>query len=325
MLDYFFKTQFKFQRHFMRLRYLTEEERMKWTKEFILCITKEVYEILNLYPWKLHRKINVDYNKENFIEELIDVQKFLINIAIVNNVSVEEYFKKFVEKSAVVDQRYRQEFQLQNLKSAKNIAVFDLDGVLCDYDNFFTKEFNRKYKTNYINIEIIKQKAYKQYIEFKDIYRATGYKRRIPVIRRVKNIVRYLKIKHFKIIIISARPYKKYSRIFSDTLHWLKINNIKFDALYFDEEKEVKIIKELKNISFVVEDDLKHANLISLTNKRCYLLNKYYNQGFTQQNVIRTTSDELMKHIQGEVKKNDSRRNKRPNTPKTSQIQRLAE
>jgi NTP pyrophosphatase (non-canonical NTP hydrolase) len=82
----------------------------KLTKDYILHLTAEVGEVLNELNYKQHKakkKINIDKVKE----ELIDMQKYLLNIFLVWGVSPQEFIKLFNEKSYKVEQRYDMEKQ----------------------------------------------------------------------------------------------------------------------------------------------------------------------------------------------------------------------
>src|SRR3989304_1227605 len=87
-----------------------------------------------------------------------------------------------------------------------------------------------------------------------------------------KKLCDYLKSVGYKIVIISARPYEKYNRIFPDTLQWLNNNEIKYDAVYFEKDKHIKILKQLPNLSFVIEDNPEYANQIASQGYKVYLL-----------------------------------------------------
>lgn len=104
------KVQKKFQHHFYDPETLTDEEKTVLSKEFILAAHRELGEILNLLPWKNHRKyssLNVD--RLAFVEEAIDSLKFILNLFIVWGITSNEIGEAFVIKSDKVEERYKEE------------------------------------------------------------------------------------------------------------------------------------------------------------------------------------------------------------------------
>lgn len=268
------------------------------TKEFILHLITEAVEVLNEINWKIHRKkeydkINpiIDYNLK---EELIDVYKYLLSIMQFWDMSPEEFVEEFHRKSNVVEQRYKQEKEINLLKTKKVIGI-DIDGVLADYPksfiDFAEKETGMKFNLKTYNIadELNKILGNKKGDAIKHKYRMTGQKRFIDVIPGAKQALHKLS-KKYKIVLLSARPVKKYKRIFPDTIEWLKNNNLKYDAILWDANKEEKVIKEFPHMQFMVEDVREHANKLAREGYKVYLIGKYYNKGITNKKVIRVKS-----------------------------------
>jgi len=102
-------TQRNFQKNFFNPDNITEEEKIALSKEYILSMHRELGEVLNIMPWKLHRANEKDYNKEHLQEELIDCFKFLLNVCILHGMTPESFEKLFFEKSAIVEKRYSDE------------------------------------------------------------------------------------------------------------------------------------------------------------------------------------------------------------------------
>jgi len=113
-LQQIWEKQKSFQLNFFDPENITEEERIKLTKEFILCAHRELSEILNETPWKLHRSNKKEYNKEHVQEEIIDTFKFLLNICILQEFTPESFEKLFYKKSEIVEKRYVEEMSENN-------------------------------------------------------------------------------------------------------------------------------------------------------------------------------------------------------------------
>ena len=78
-----FERQKEFQANFYNIDNLTEEQKIKLTKEFILSMHRELGEILNIIPWKVHRQNNKNYDVNELHEEIIDTFKFMLNLCLI--------------------------------------------------------------------------------------------------------------------------------------------------------------------------------------------------------------------------------------------------
>ena len=108
-LNEIWQKQKEFQYHFYDPDALAEDTRVALTKEYILCIHRELGEVLNNTPWKLHRANNAIYDIPHAQEELIDCFKFLINLCILQGMTPESFKQLFFKKSKIVEQRYQDE------------------------------------------------------------------------------------------------------------------------------------------------------------------------------------------------------------------------
>jgi uncharacterized HAD superfamily protein len=127
--------------------------------------------------------------------------------------------------------------------------------------------------------------------ELKHEFRKSGELKNVGVFPGAKVFLNTLRNKDYKIVLLSARPYKKYRRIFADTQEWLSENGLVHDAILWDEDKMDRLIREFgeDNVEFFIEDNLENANSISKTTN-VYLINKSYNKGKINENVIRVNS-----------------------------------
>lgn len=273
-LEKIFEEQKDFQKYFYDPENISLEDKIKFTKEFILAVHKELGEILDTMPWKLHRKEDKNKSINNTVEEIIDCFKFLLNLCVIWGISSEKFTEEFFRKSAVVRQRYNQEI-LKIIEKTDKVCAIDLDDTLADSSEYFIEVYS---KLNG-NIKVFKNRAELkerlsalEYEEYKRWYRESGEKINIPVKKGAKELCDNLKKAGYKIVIISARPYEKHNRIFPDTLQWLKENEIQYDAIYFERDKHIKILKELPNLDFIIEDNPICAKEISEQGYKVYLL-----------------------------------------------------
>jgi len=244
---------------------LTHEDRIKWSKEYILSGAKEMFEMLDELNWKTHRYLNKHDNMDNFIEEGIDAFKFLLNLFIINGYGPDKFYEKFLEKSIVVDIRYEQEKQLKEIrKTEKQYVVIDIDGVLNTYPANVIDYFNTQGEkvTDLMKFKFTETQRYKQ---LKYQYRITGQERNCTVNRDALDFIRRVKEQGYGIILLTARPYNKMTRLFFDTVNWLQDNEIKFDFLFFANDKEKYLLDnfDIKNIKLVVDDQIENVNKLA--------------------------------------------------------------
>ena len=109
ILEQIFKRQKTFQKNFYDVDNLTEDQKIKLTKEFILCMHRELGEILNIIPWKAHRANNKQYNVDELHEEIIDTFKFMLNLCLIWGIDTDKFNNLFHNKSKIVEQRYSEE------------------------------------------------------------------------------------------------------------------------------------------------------------------------------------------------------------------------
>jgi uncharacterized HAD superfamily protein len=278
---------------------LTDEQKNLYTKEFILHISREIFEVLNEVPFKMHRDYkDFKSKRSNIVEELIDVQKYLWGLFQIWNVDEEEFKEEFIRKSRVVQQRYNQEFNFSISKN-KRIVIFDIDGVIADYPNSLIEFINKKYHKNFTNMFEVKDSLNPvDLFSIKDEYRSCGVKKFIKAKKDVVDFINNINREKYCIILLTSRPYSKYFRIYADTLYWLTENKINYDMIFWDEKKDRKILNnfDLSKIEFMIEDNRYYANKISQIGVKVFLLNNIYNEGICQKNVIRINNINEIDH-----------------------------
>lgn len=76
------------------------------TKEIVLCLTDETFELLRECNWKTHRKSRSPVNRENIKEEAVDILKFFLNIINLWDISPDELKVAFDKKTKKVWGRF---------------------------------------------------------------------------------------------------------------------------------------------------------------------------------------------------------------------------
>ena len=117
-----------------------KELKIKWNKEYVLALSKEVYEVLDEIDWKMHTSKKTEDVNDNVLEECVDVLKYLFGIIQLNGFNVDDLYEKFMDKSRVVEAKFNQEKVMKKIKASdKKIAFIDIDGVLADWPGGFLK------------------------------------------------------------------------------------------------------------------------------------------------------------------------------------------
>lgn len=101
------KQMFEIQRKVVPgLQNLSKKEQQVETKEFVLAIADEIFELLREINWKYWRK-EKKIVIANINEEIADILKFLLNLCIVWKIDHEKLFNEFKKKSSIVEERFR--------------------------------------------------------------------------------------------------------------------------------------------------------------------------------------------------------------------------
>lgn len=270
------------------LKGLSLKRKQKATKQMILSLMTEVTELLEEINWAPHKQ-KKKIIRSNIAEEIIDIFKYLLNVCLIWDISAKEFIKEFYRKTTVVEQKFINKELIEKLaKSKAKVCAVDLDGVLVDYPRCWVDFVNKKLGKDYKDLFEARAKTNKlTYLKLKNLYRESGYKRKLNAVKGASKFTQTLRRKGYKIIILTARPYKRYARLFADTKYWLDRKNIKYDAILFDANKHLTIIKQVPHLRFMVEDNRKLANDVANWGYKAFLLDNYYNQGSTHKKVVR--------------------------------------
>jgi len=285
------KRQAEFNRHFQNLGSLTQIDKEMLTKDFVLYIQDELMELLKNLSWKTHRRESANVIEANIREEIIDIFKYWNGIALIWDMTPIDFLTEWERKTAVVEQKYEQEFSNPwDPNKYVGCAVVDIDGVLADYMNGMFAFIKAKTGVEipplqdqrefyaHVGRFIGHERAY----ELKHQFRETGIESEgLEVIPGALDFMNRLRDLKYYILLMTARPYKKYKRIMADTIGWLHRHGLPYHSILFDENKEDRIIKDYSFASFVVEDTLENAIKIASKGIYVFLRDTGYNQGET--------------------------------------------
>ena len=111
-LNNIFSEQKDFLNKLIAIDTLSKDDKVKYTKEYILSIHRELSEVLDTFHWKLHRKEVI--TETNTTEEIIDCFKYLLNLCVLWDIDADTFFDAFIRKSKIVRQRYGNEINQTN-------------------------------------------------------------------------------------------------------------------------------------------------------------------------------------------------------------------
>jgi hypothetical protein len=287
------KRQAEFNRNFNpNLGSLSQSEQEALTKDFVLYIQDELMDLLKNLSWKMHRRERASLVHANIREEIIDIFKYWNGLALIWNINEKEFITEWERKTEVVEQKYLQEFSNPwDATKYCGCAVVDIDGVLADYIKgifeFILERtgveipplLNGQEFYAHVGRFIGHERAY----ELKHQFRETGTESQgLDAIPGALEFMTALKADGYYILLMTARPYKKYKRIMADTICWLRRFGFPYHSIIFDENKEDRIIKDYTFAKFVVEDTLENALKIASKGIQVYLRETTYNQGDTR-------------------------------------------
>ena len=257
----------------------------KWNNFYCLALHREISELLETVDWKIHRNEHKQPVRSNTLEELVDCLKYLVSLAQLHGFSPEEIEQEYWRKSAVVEQLHKQEIESNIKESNKKVIGVDIDGVLAEYPRSFVQFINKELGTSYKLEDVVDYNIYESLgislekgMQLKDKYRQAGEKRFIPLCEGAKHFLNWAREKDYAVVLLTARPYQQYKRIFADTMEWLKANELHYDMVLFNENKEETLINQFQGqVEFFVEDMPKNANQVARLGVPCYLITRPYN------------------------------------------------
>jgi len=254
----------------------THEEKSEVTSELALALFSEVNELLGTTKWKKHRRPRrYQPNLAHTTEELVDVFKDFIGLCQVWDVTPDDLIKGYWAKSAVVRQRYSEEWVKHNISGP--VILIDLDNVLCDYvqgfgeyllhslakspwaDRHFNAVADRVRRGEWIGRECMPGNE-DWFDSVKHEFRTSGGKRDLPL---MEYAVKFAKWCHelATTILLTARPIDQYPNMLTDTVLWLNKHDIPRDHIWWgaDKGKVVESQEIREHVLFAVDDQYRHC------------------------------------------------------------------
>lgn len=251
---------------------LSEQDRTQLTREYIESLHSELVEVLNNLDWKRHRHIRPGA-RDNLIEEMIDVQKFLWGMMQINGVTPAEFTSAFNRKSEIVEQRFYQEHVMpaQFLSMASDVVIVDIDGTVADWTIGFEQWAVEK---GIAPQEFDKERDPILRERLKDEFYATGGMCRLRPFDGAVDAIMRLKAEGLVVVWLTARPIGRYRRLVGDTVEWLKLWSLPSEYIYWsDLNKHLFVAEKFSSVVALFDDEpeiIKNAMTLGI---RAYMIN----------------------------------------------------
>jgi NTP pyrophosphatase (non-canonical NTP hydrolase) len=237
-------------------------EKVHWTRQYLLGITSEIGEVLQGIEWKKHRNVHKEIIAENVHEEIIDIFKYTLSLAMAWGLSPQQLLDLAEQKGEVLEAKLQMEFPPDRLY--KRILIADLDGTVCNHAESFRiwlgEEKHRTVPKDIASLLMDRDLNinYPEYYALKEEFeRDGGYYKHTREYADAVIALRYFANLGWHIIIVTSRPVDKYKRIYNDTLKWLLGRGIPFNELLFIKEERILLAEKLsaESVVYVWEDD----------------------------------------------------------------------
>jgi hypothetical protein len=285
-----------------KVQQLQERSRTEWLINYILGTHSELGELLEQTNWKTHRLEKMGQLGPNAIEELADITKYVFSMWQQLGYSEQDMLNYMSIKHGILTQLMYQETHppLQE----RNILMLDLDGVVADFRRGFMQWLSGTPWQDILTLDerdiglhmdINNGWNYHSYHQAKIEFERDGGYATLPSIPRIKKCVNALHRVGWYIIVYTARPYRTYKRIWSDTWLWLKKHDIEADELHFGYDERVIAASSYSEENHVValEDDPTLVKRYVGCNIPVLLCPQPYNQNiFLNSNYLRLINDE---------------------------------
>lgn len=255
------------------LQAIGPEEKSRYLKDQLINLYEEVTELSKVANIdRYHILLREPVVKHNVLDQGVDIFKLLVAIMQLNGISCEEFVETFMSKTRIVDTKWKGQ-QLKLTRDLK-LVVTDLDGCVCDISGFTDVLDEHR---NSPDAQQGSQFGTQQALEFvKQKFYIGGGFRSVPPIEGSIEALAKIREMGYKLVIITARPFWQYARLYADTTAWLEQHGVKYDHIIFNKDKAEAVWSKLHPArpTWFIEDRLKHAIELTDIGIRVLLLNK---------------------------------------------------
>lgn len=256
MLDQLWRIQYNQQQLWHDWNNLSVQERQTLVKELLLHLHEEVAKLQRRMDQSRYHllKARDPIETNNTAEAGVDIFKLLVALMQLGGVDASAFTEAFHSKTAVV--AARDKWQKDDLGGV-DVLLCDIDGCISKYRMTFEAwAFGQGVKTlgahtNSPHLEDLKDKFHSsggfcdmawepEAVDTLNAWRQGAENRRL--------------------VLVTARPYKRYRRIYSDTFEWCSNIQLKQDHILFEHDK-AEAVRQVQPARIVahIEDRGKHA------------------------------------------------------------------
>ena len=266
---------------------ISDKEKRDISKDLAL----NSYNSINRMIEKM-RSSNDKPHEDDLVFSSIDVLRYVMSMLNLWGVDPDDVTTAFLEKDAYLEI----EHEVMSRKwEGQPVIIVDIDDVVADFRKTFAEFLLRDYSLEvsdeseqyfFVN-EILNagnlnpEKVFESFVQKRHF-------RNIPLISGAKQFLTEMRDRGYWVQLLTARP-KEDLKIFYDTYHWLKENEIPFDRIDFTPEKFRWCMSseyyDSDSIEYAIDDSPKHALEYANHNMCVKVPLKSYNKSITNSNV----------------------------------------
>jgi len=257
---------------------MTPLSKAKLAKDLALGLYEEAAELARTATrFKVHILSDMPVEKVDVANEAADVMKYTIAIAQLHGISADQMVRVFMQKSDVVE--HKAAAQRIQLEDETRVIIVDMDGCLADL--------------SVLDELVFQAGSLTEQEQIKAEFRRTGGYLELPPIPGSREGMKRLRAAGYKLVVLTARPYQRYNRLYADTMEWLVKYGIDHDMLLFERDKAEAICEHIYPAKprYFIEDRAKHALEIADLEIEVLLIDAPENRTLRQNPFIKRVAD----------------------------------
>jgi dimeric dUTPase (all-alpha-NTP-PPase superfamily) len=101
-------------------RHMTDEQRQQWVLNYCRAMTQETAELTDSVPWKWWAKYQT-FDKQNARVEVVDLLHFLVSLALVLELTPDDFYQAYTKKHQVNLDRQDRGYQSKDEHDSRHI------------------------------------------------------------------------------------------------------------------------------------------------------------------------------------------------------------
>lgn len=268
-IEELFKEQLQLQQLWHDWSTLSESERNSLARELLLNLHEGTTELHQMVDQSRYHVLKQQSQLDPYMlaDAGVKVARLLVALLLLRGVTPMEFMRAW----EAVDKRVKGKWKWQQDElSVTEVLMCDLDGVVAMYAegfNAWCRDRHGLALKGHINAPDLEP--------IKDEFHSTGgFVGLEPVPGAVEVLNRWRqKSANRRLVMVTARPYKRYKQVYSDTIVWLRHYNVGYDHILFERDKSEAVRQcQPANIIGHIEDRGKHALEVASTGVRVYKL-----------------------------------------------------